>query len=109
MPPEKKLSRRQIDDLTRWVKIGAPWPNAKKDAAVALDEVFEITEEDRSWWSFQPISRPDTPRLAGARQEGNPIDAFIRARLLAAALMPSPEASSWCEHGIADWSTCSEV
>ena len=93
MPPEKKLSRRQIDDLTRWVKIGAPWPNAKKDAVVALDEVFEITEEDRSWWSFQPIVRPDTPRLAGARQEGNPIDAFIRARLLSAALMPSPEAS----------------
>src|SRR2546421_1229569 len=26
MPPKKKLSQRQIDDLCKWIKIGAPWP-----------------------------------------------------------------------------------
>src|SRR3954463_12860708 len=26
MPPKKKLSQKQIDDLTKWVNMGAPWP-----------------------------------------------------------------------------------
>ena len=29
MPPKSKLPEREIADLTQWVKLGAPWPNAK--------------------------------------------------------------------------------
>src|SRR4051794_16133509 len=32
MPPNKKLAKEQVADLTRWVKLGAPWPGADKVA-----------------------------------------------------------------------------
>ena len=31
MPPKKKISPKQITDLTTWVDKGAPWPNAGRD------------------------------------------------------------------------------
>ena len=41
-------------------------------------------------WSYQPISRPAIPRSAGPA--ANPIDSFVRARLAAEGMQPSPEA-----------------
>src|SRR5436309_12550768 len=37
MPPKKKLAQQQIDDLTIWIKMGAPWPAQTRtlDTAVA--------------------------------------------------------------------------
>src|SRR5215216_2474970 len=35
MPPKKKLSQKQIEDLTRWVAMGAPWPGDDKTVAAA--------------------------------------------------------------------------
>src|SRR6266566_499090 len=34
MPPKKKLSDRQINDLVKWVKMGAPYPNDSSAAVV---------------------------------------------------------------------------
>ena len=41
-------------------------------------------------WAYQPVKRPMVPQVAGAGT--NPIDAFVRARLAAEKLQPSPEA-----------------
>src|SRR5438132_7654592 len=30
MPPTGKLPQREIDALTRWVKMGLPWPSSEK-------------------------------------------------------------------------------
>ena len=30
MPPDGKLSDRQIEVLERWVKLGVPWPGAQE-------------------------------------------------------------------------------
>ncbi|MEO8427867.1 MAG: c-type cytochrome domain-containing protein, partial [Verrucomicrobiota bacterium] len=58
MPPKKKLSDRQVADLIKWVKLGAPWPEAEKNQAQRPNRAaFEITEEDRTYWAFQPIKR----------------------------------------------------
>jgi hypothetical protein len=46
----------------------------------------EITPADREHWAFKPVVRPKVPAA------GNPIDAFVRAKLDAAGLKPSPEA-----------------
>src|SRR5207237_1581012 len=42
--------------------------------------------EPEDHWAFQPAKRPTAPR------EGNPIDAFVRAKLKAAGLEPAPRA-----------------
>jgi hypothetical protein len=45
-----------------------------------------------TWWSLQPLSRPSVPEISGVRA-ANPIDSFVLARLKAAGLSFSPEAS----------------
>ncbi len=68
MPPAetgKKLTKSQIELLTRWIADGA---------------------EYRGHWAFQPIERPKPPAA------GHAVDAFVRARLAAEKLNPQPEA-----------------
>src|SRR5205085_5262937 len=67
MPPkDKKLSDRQIADLTSWVKMGAPWPTAEKSTVGnAKGTTFQITAKDRAYWAFQPIKRPELPKSKG--------------------------------------------
>jgi cytochrome c553 len=78
MPPEgERLSAEQVQTLTRWIKNGAPWP-----------ETEAATE---THWAFQPVSRPAVPVVAGS-STSNPIDAFVRQKVEAAHLKPSPEA-----------------
>jgi len=55
MPPKgKKLSDRQIIDLTQWVKAGAPWPETEKAAVRPAKASHEITEKDKNWWPSNP-------------------------------------------------------
>jgi len=94
MPPKgKKLSERQIADLTQWVKAGAPWPETDKAAVRPTKVSHEIAEKDRSWWAFQPIRRPEPPLVTRKSQIVNPIDSFIRAELDAKHLKPNPPAT----------------
>jgi len=70
MPPKKKTRRpgaREIELLKKWVASGAEWG---------------------VHWAYRPIARPELP----AGQTGNPIDAFIRAKLIEKKIAPSPEA-----------------
>ncbi len=49
-----------------------------------------FTPEQRAYWAFQKVVRPDVPGPAGAFP--NPIDAFIAARLEEKGLTPAPRA-----------------
>jgi hypothetical protein len=113
MPPKnKKLSERQIADLTRWVKSGAPWPMESAAASPAARSAQEITEKDRSWWSFQPIRRPQKSESVSSRSviskrhgrstdspntdsliSDYSIDELIRSELAAKGLKPNPPAT----------------
>ena len=71
MPPSGKLTEGEIADLSTWIKQGAVWPatlNAQKTGK-------GITDEQRAFWSFQPVQAPAIP--AGV----NAIDHLVRARL----------------------------
>jgi hypothetical protein len=68
MPPSsihKELTPAQKSTIRQWVAEGAKY---------------------EGHWAYQPIARPTVPG------EGNPVDAFIRARLDREGLKPSPEA-----------------
>ncbi len=91
MPPYGKLSERQIETLTRWIEIGAPWP--AEEAARATEEgEFQITAEDRAYWAFQPIRRPPPPLTKTSDWEASPLDAFVLSRLEAKQLAPNAPA-----------------
>ena len=91
MPPRGKLPRAQIDLLTRWVRMGAPWPAAKA-AAPHPHAAPQVNDETKRFWSFQPVRRPQVPVVKSTRWVTNDIDRFILARLEAAGLTPAAPA-----------------
>src|SRR5262245_43228213 len=61
MPPKGKLPQSQIDILTRWVELGAPWGNSA--AAATRTGPPKVDDQARAFWSFQPIRRPEIPEV----------------------------------------------
>ncbi len=94
MPPAGKLDAEKIAILTRWVELGAPWPASgpADTPAAAAPAKIRITEEDRKFWSFQPVRAQAPPVVPDDRWSQNPIDRFLLARLTAEGLSPAPEA-----------------
>ncbi|RCS46387.1 DUF1553 domain-containing protein [Bremerella cremea] len=88
MPPKGQLPEDQIAILETWVANGAYWPEPQGD--VRQDELF--TPEDRAWWAFQPVSRPEAPSVDKHAVAHNPIDHFILAKLQSQQLSPAPPA-----------------
>ncbi|MCA9042156.1 MAG: DUF1549 domain-containing protein, partial [Planctomycetaceae bacterium] len=70
MPPEKPLTEKEIALLEIWIQQGAYWPEEELPSSSA--EL--ITEEDRNWWAYQPIVKPEVPLVD---HSNNPIDAFV--------------------------------
>lgn len=93
MPPTKKLTKKQIADLAQWVRMGLPWPNSDGPSAASRKREFHINERDHAHWAFQPIKRPPIPAVKHRQWAGNPIDAFILAKLEAKQLSPNPPAT----------------
>ncbi len=92
MPPSGKLPAAEISLLTRWIAGGAFWP--EHDAVLREDEPAtpKITDEDRAWWAFQPITNPPVPDTETAGWSRNEVDSFIIRKLRTARLSPAPEA-----------------
>jgi hypothetical protein len=96
MPPSQKLDAARIAALTQWVKLGAPWPSTAESVAgpaQARKGEYQITARDRAHWAFRPLARPLVPVNPEQPCGGNPIDAFILARLEARGLRPNPPAT----------------
>lgn len=85
MPPESKLKAEQIAAIERWVKLGAPWPQAPLLA--------KTNDAAKTHWAFQPLRDPPVPPELGDRAPfANKIDVFIRTKLAAAGLVPAEKA-----------------
>ncbi len=92
MPPKNALSPEQVRDLEQWVKLGAPDPRVETAAQPTGKRGLSL-EEGRQFWAFQPLATP-TPPSIGNRQSaiGNPVDAFINAKLAEKKLTAAPPA-----------------
>lgn len=79
MPPEKKnpVSQAHRKLLTEWIDAGA---RTSRPEPETLDGPI-ITDEERSHWAFQPVSRPALPAVKEAAKVRTPVDRFILARL----------------------------
>lgn len=103
MPPgEKKTPPEQIATIERWIASGAA---TSREEPEQLPPGIDITPEERAYWAYQPIRRPEPPQLADvvsraaalAQQPDadivrSPIDAFVLARLREKGLRFSPDA-----------------
>ena len=90
MPPNGKvLSAREIDIIERWIAAGAP---TAKDEPADVAAVHDITDEEKGFWSFQPIQRPSIPAVAQTDRVRSPIDAFVLQKLQDKGLSISADA-----------------
>ncbi len=92
MPPKKKLAKEQIADLTRWIRLGAPW-SGPAAAPTPVKRAFQISERDRAHWAFQPVKRPAIPAVKNRPWVRNPIDTFILSKLESKGFSPNPPAT----------------
>ena len=120
MPPKEKLSERDIQELSRWIQSGAPWPvtatasattSASTDTASSQGQrigdawsdprnpIVRIFRGERlNLWSLRPLEQaqpPQVPSRANPRNafdSGHPVDRFLRAQLDTHGLRPAPEA-----------------
>jgi len=75
MPPgQNRLSDDETRTLQRWIADGAPTARPEPES---IGSGVGITPEERSFWSFQPIRRPEVPRAPTASSVRTPIDAFL--------------------------------
>jgi hypothetical protein len=100
MPPQGKLPAESIAAVREWVAAGAPIPKVTPPAGdslagtgvrpVALRGV--ITDADKNFWAFKPLSQAAPPAPKQKDWVVNPIDAFILANLEKNGLKPAPQA-----------------
>ena len=79
MPPEEshRLTEKQVETIRRWIDAGAHTTRPEPDSP---DEIL-FTAEERAHWAYQPIERPQLPRVQARDRVRTPIDAFVVARL----------------------------
>jgi len=91
MPPTGALDDAEVATLVEWVKLGLPWPEASKDAADG-GAASSFTDEQRAFWSFQPVKDPSPPAVLDASWPRGDLDRFVLAALEARGLAPAPPA-----------------
>ncbi|MEW6302914.1 MAG: DUF1553 domain-containing protein [Verrucomicrobiota bacterium] len=86
---EKKLTTAEADLIRRWIAAGA---KTARPEPVELGNGPHFTEEEKSFWLWQPVKRPEVPRLRKSDPIRTPVDAFLLATLKEKKLSFSPEA-----------------
>ena len=79
--PADPLDEGDIGALTRWVKMGAPWPQGDMPTGPMLGDQEYIGKQAADHWSFQPIEKPELPEVPEELNARNPIDRFVVAEL----------------------------
>jgi len=88
MPPEDKLTARQVDDFRQWIKMGMPWPGS-----ASLSKADGYPAILASHWSLQPVTVQPLPTVRQSNWPATGIDYYVLAKLEAAKLQPSPVAT----------------
>jgi hypothetical protein len=88
-----KLAAGDIDAIAEWLDLGSPYdkPLIEK-TATAKPKTMVVTNEDRKFWSFQPLKKAVPPQLKDEKWVRTPIDRFVLAKLVEKGLQPNPPA-----------------
>lgn len=87
----KPVPEAELAVIEQWIAQGAktarPEPPTLAPGAI-------ISDEDRAFWAFQPVKRPNVPRDVDAARVRTPVDAFVLATLKDKGLAMAPEADA---------------
>jgi hypothetical protein len=104
MPPEDKLSSKDIATLERWIQEGAPWspaaPPMNGAPAAQGEPIGDAWSDPRNpivqlfggqridLWSLKPVKRPALPAVKSTDWAKGDLDHFVLARLEMDGLSP---------------------
>lgn len=91
MPPDGKLSAESIATLTKWVRMGAPWPDAPVGITAQITN-DAIAAARQNHWAFKPVALPSVPSVENSSWARTDIDRFILAKLESHGLSPAQDA-----------------
>ena len=84
MPPDTKLESEEISNLEKWVNDGALWPGyenisqpSTKKSSTEEIKPAGFSEEQKSFWSIQPLAHVTPPQVNNENWVNNDIDRFV--------------------------------
>ncbi len=83
-----KLADESIEQLSAWIASGAAYDKPLVDTAAELT-AKKVSEDDRRFWSFQPLSKPSVPTTDDHGWCKNTIDHFVWGKLAEKGLKPN--------------------
>jgi hypothetical protein len=88
MPPDSKLPQKEIDVLTKWVNLGAPWP-AESNVATNTKKAFDLETRKAEHWCWHPRKNPSPPEIDDDDWSQQPLDKFVVRQLRVQQLTPN--------------------
>ena len=95
MPPKGKLPAKDIEALSKWVAMGAPWPVENAQTTGPARDVFDWEKRKANHWVWKPIQSPNLPEVADKGWPISSIDHFVLAGLEGAGLKPTVQADKY--------------
>jgi Protein of unknown function (DUF1553)/Protein of unknown function (DUF1549)/Planctomycete cytochrome C len=87
MPFKKpRLSPQTIARIGKWIDHGAPYDRPLTDASSIPNGPAVVSNDDRDFWSFRPLTKPAPPKPQNVDWCRTDIDRFIMAALEAKGL-----------------------
>jgi hypothetical protein len=91
MPPKGKLPETAVADLTRWVRMGAPWPRGDTTTVTKTNGI-DVAGRKSKHWAWRPVRAVEPPAVKDRDWGRDPVDAFLLAKLEEKGLKPAPAA-----------------
>src|SRR5688572_21197286 len=83
-----KLPDAAIAKIAQWIDLGAPFARPLVAGKSTRDKA-RVSDEDRKFWSFRPLAKPQPPAVKSEAWARTPIDRFILAKIEEKGLAPS--------------------
>ena len=92
MPPKSKLPKEEIAILTKWVEMGAPWPDEEAPTSKHHKQELDIAKLKSEHWAWNPLSHPEIPKVKNQAWARRDLDQFILAKLEEHKMTPNAPA-----------------
>ncbi len=86
---DQKLTREQVALIRQWIADGA---RTARPEPAEIGKGSGITDEERAFWSFQPVRSPSIPATQLQDRARTPIDAFLLQAMAVQKLRFGPDA-----------------
>jgi len=86
-----RLPDEAIEKIKQWINLGAPYDKPLGDVNNRdLQQPGEVTDLDREYWAFAPLTNTLPPQVKNDAWSRTPIDHFILKKLRDEKLKPNP-------------------